>query len=70
MMAEVMMEMEMLEESGKVIKSVKYTDGTVLDIEMVEDMENVIAFEVVELDAYESNGYDVDGLATAWMEVQ
>ncbi|MBQ0112145.1 MAG: hypothetical protein KBT03_03355 [Bacteroidales bacterium] len=68
MMAEVMM--EMLEESGKVIKSVKYTDGTVLDIEMVEDMENVIAFEVVELDAYEANGYDVDGLATAWMEVQ
>lgn len=68
MMAEVMM--EMLEESGKVIKSVKYTDGTVLDIEMVEDMENVIAFEVVELDAYEANGYDVDGLTTAWMEVQ
>ena len=68
MMAEVMM--KMLEESGKVIKSVKYTDGTVLDIEMVEDMENVIAFEVVELDAYEANGYDVDGLATAWMEVQ
>lgn len=68
MMAEVMM--EMLEESGKVIKSVKHTDGTVLDIEMVEDMENVIAFEVVELDAYEANGYDVEGLATAWMEVQ
>lgn len=68
MMAEVMM--EMLEEGGKVIKSVKYTDGTVLDIEMVEDVENVIAFEVVELDAYEANGYDVNGLATAWMEVQ
>lgn len=59
-----------LENNGKVIGNVKFADGTIESIEMVEDLEQVVAIEAIELDAYEQNGYDVEGLVGQWMEVK
>lgn len=59
--------MEQLEDNGKVIKSVKFEDGSIVDIEMVDSLEGAVAFEVVALEDYEANGYDVDGCATNWV---
>jgi len=60
---------EKLEDEGLVVKAVKYLDGSVEAYEMVEDMEGVVAVEVVTLEAYEANGYEADGLAGEWVEV-
>lgn len=61
----------MLEDEGYVVVSVRYADDTVVSFEVVEDdMADVVAIEVVTVDDYESNGYEVDGLETQWMEVR
>lgn len=61
---------EMLENNGMVIKNVKFADGTVMDIEEVEGLEGAVAFEVVSLEEFENNGYDVEGCSTKWVDVQ
>lgn len=58
---------ETIEESN-VIVNVKL-NGEVVSIEMVDEdeMENIEAFEVVTVEAFEANGYDVDGLVGEWI---
>lgn len=62
--------MEVLENEGYVIVSAEYVDGIKVEIEYVDDdMADVVAFEVVTLEDYENNGYDVEGLETERKEV-
>lgn len=64
------MMIEELENNGKVIGNVKYEDGRIESIEMADDLDGVVALEVIELVDYENNGYDVEGLTGTWMEVK
>jgi len=64
------MMIEELENNGKVIKNVKYANGDICNIEMTDSFENIVALEVVDLDEYEANGYDTDGLNGEWINLQ
>ena len=66
-MTRVEMKIEELENNGKVIKNVKFEDGKVMNIEMVESFEYADGLEYVDLDAYEANGYSTEGLEGNWI---
>ena len=53
---------EELENNGMVIVNLVLADGSKVDMEMSDGSEDVAAFEVVAVDVYEENSYDVDGL--------
>lgn len=60
-----------LENAGKVVKSVTFEDGTVMDFEMVDgNEEEIISVEVVSVSDYEANGYDVEGLKGEWRSIR
>ena len=59
---------ESFENDGLVIKSVKTVDGEVYLFEYYEyDLDLVVEVEVVDLQDYEENGFDVEGLDTKWI---
>lgn len=60
---------ENLEENGSVVVNVRMASGEELSFEMVEDLEDVVALEVVALEDYEENGYEAEGLESYWYEV-
>lgn len=70
MMNKVEMMIEELENNNKVVGNVKFADGTVRSVEMCDDLDDVVAIEAIDLEQYEANGYDVDGLQGTWMEVK
>ena len=70
MMNKVEMMIEELENNNKVVGNVKFADGTVQSIEMCDELDDVVAIEAIDLEQYEANGYDVDGLRGTWMEVK
>lgn len=70
MMNKVEMMIEELENNNKVVGNVKFVDGTVQSIEMCDELDDVVAIEAIDLEQYEANGYDVDGLQGTWMEVK
>jgi len=70
MMNKVEMMIEEFENNNKVIGNVKLADGTVQSIEMCYSLNNIVAIEVIDLEQYEANGYNVDGLVGQWMEVK
>ena len=54
---------ENLENSGWVIVNLVLANGTKVNFEMSDGIEeNVVAFEVVQITDYEDNGYEVEGL--------
>ena len=59
---------ESFENDGMVIKSVKTVDGEVYLFEDYEyDLDLVVEVEVVDLQDYEENGFDVEGLYAKWI---
>ena len=59
---------ESFENDGMVIKSVKTVDGKVYLLEDYEyDLDLVVEIEVVDLQDYEENGFDVEGLDAKWI---
>ena len=60
---------EELEAKDFVIANVRLEDGTIESIEAIEELEKVVALEVVTLDAYEDNNFDVEGLEGEWIEL-
>lgn len=59
---------EAMENEGFVVVAVKLVDGEIVEIEMMDDMvaENTVAFGVVDVEAYEANDYEVEGLELTW----
>lgn len=61
-------QIENLENNGKVIKNVKTANGNIcLFEEFEQDIENIIAIEVVGLQDYEENGFDCCDLQGEWV---
>ena len=56
-------------EANFVIANVRLENGTIESIEAIEELESIVAFEVVTVDAYEENGFDVEGLEGEWVEL-
>lgn len=68
MMKDTEMRIEELENDGYVVVNLITVDGQVVAIEMSDGTEEVVAFEVVTVDEYEANGYEVEGLETTTIE--
>lgn len=58
---EAMVRIEELENEGFVIVNVMFENEKV-DVEMTEDLTGATGFEVVTVEQFEENGYDVEGL--------
>ena len=59
---------ESFENDGMVIKSVKAVDGEIYLFEDYEyDLDLIVEVEVVDLQDYEENGFDVEGLDAKWI---
>lgn len=69
MMNQVEARIEELENNGMVIVNLVLADGSKVNVEMSDGSEEVVAFEVVTVDEYEENGYDVDGLEIQVVEM-
>lgn len=59
---------EELENNGMVIVNLVLADGSKVDVEMSDGSEDVVAFEVVTVEQYEGNGFEVDGLEVQVVE--
>lgn len=60
-----------LENASKVVKSVMFEDGTVMDFETVGgNEEEIVSVEVVSVSDYEANGYDVEVLEGEWRSIR
>lgn len=66
MMNTVEMRIEELENNGYVVVTLMMANGGQIDIEMYneENYDGVVGATVVTVEAYEENGYDVEGLET------
>lgn len=60
------MRIEELENNGCVVVTLMMANGGQIDIEMYdeENYDGVVGVTVVTVEAYEENGYDVEGLET------
>lgn len=68
----VMNKIEELENNDIVVCGVRFANGTTAMMEEIMDDEEyaeVVAIATVSLEAYEANGYDVDGLEFTYEEV-
>lgn len=68
----VMNKIEELENNDIVVCGVRFANGTTVMMEEIVDDEEyaeVVAIATVSLEAYEANGYDVDGLEFTYKEV-
>lgn len=68
----VMNKIEELENNDIVVCGVRFANGTTAMMEEIVDDEEyaeVVAIATVPLEAYETNGYDIDGLEFTYEEV-